>query len=113
MPDANDVVESVGDWIARMRSAPKVIYLYRVETDGRRSCSRGRGILRRIRVERFNIGDPALILPRFAHLYPSASGVIVAIKPDPIRDLFNEYTLRFPDGSTASIFEFQIAEARA
>ena len=51
-------------------------------------------------MERFNIGDPALILPRFAHLYPTDSGVIVTSKPDPRRYAFNEYTVRFPDGST-------------
>ena len=63
-------------------------------------------------MERFNVGDPVLILPRFGHLYPSACGAVVAIKPDPFRDLFNEYTVKFPDGSTAKIFEFQLVEGR-
>jgi hypothetical protein len=64
-------------------------------------------------VERFDIGDPVVILPRFAHLYPINSGVIVAIKPDPFRPVFNEYTVKFPDDSTANLFEFQLDFARA
>lgn len=64
-------------------------------------------------MERFNIGDPVLILRRFAHLYPGDSGVIVAIKPDPFRPAFNEYTVKFPDGSTANLLEFQLVEAAA
>jgi len=59
-------------------------------------------------VERFKIGDCVLILPRYAHLYASDSGVIVAGLPDPFRSAFNEYTVEFPDGSTANLFEFQI-----
>jgi len=64
-------------------------------------------------VKRFNIGDPVFILPRFAHLYRSEAAVVVAIKSDPFRDAFNEYTVKFPDGSTANVFEFQLVEARA
>ena len=68
--------------------------------EGRQGRFRGERLPTRIHVERFNIGDPALILPRFAHLYPTDSGVIVTSKPDPRRYAFNEYTVRFPDGST-------------
>ena len=62
-------------------------------------------------MQRFKIGDSVLILPRYAHLYASDSGVIVAVIPDPFRPEFNEYTVEFPDGSTANLFEFQIREA--
>ena len=65
-----------------------------------------------MREERFKIGDPVRILPRFAHLYPSAFGVVIAFKRDPYRDLFNEYSLKFPDGTTTSVFEFQLVEVQ-
>ena len=61
-------------------------------------------------VQHFEIGDSVLILPRYARLYASESGVIVAVIPDPFRRAFNEYTVEFPDGSTATVFEFQIRE---
>jgi len=61
-------------------------------------------------VERFKIGDPVLILPRYAHLYPSDSGIVVAVIPDPFRPAFNEYTVEFADGATTHLFEFQIRE---
>ena len=61
-------------------------------------------------MQRFNIGDPVTILPRFAHLYPSESGFIVAVKLDPFRPAFNEYTIKFPDSSIANLFEFQLVE---
>ena len=60
---------------------------------------------------RFKMHDRILILPRYAHLYPDDSGVIVAVKIDSFRDKFNEYTVQFSDGSTANIFEFQLVEA--
>jgi hypothetical protein len=62
-------------------------------------------------VQRFNIGDPVATEPRFAHLYPSDSGIIVAVQLDPFRLAFNEYTVKFPDGSTANLFEFQLIKA--
>jgi len=62
-------------------------------------------------MQRFKTGDPVLIQPRYARLYASASGVIVAVIPDPFRPAFNEYTVEFPDGPTANLFEFQICEA--
>ena len=61
-------------------------------------------------MERFKIGDPVLILPRYAHLYPSDSGMVVAVIPDPFRPAFNEYTVAFADGATTHLFEFQIRE---
>ena len=60
-------------------------------------------------MQSFRIGDSVRILPRYAHLYPRDSGVIVAIRQDPIRQ-FNKYTVRFSDGSTAHLFEFQLGE---
>ena len=59
-------------------------------------------------MQRFNIGDPILILPRFAHLYPSNYGEIVGVLIDPRRAILNEYTVKLSDGSTANLFEFQI-----
>jgi hypothetical protein len=61
-------------------------------------------------MERFNIGDPILILPKFAHLYPAGSGVIVDLKRDPFRAIFNELTIKLSDGSTANLFEYEILE---
>jgi len=60
--------------------------------------------------ERFKVCDPVVILPRYARLYPSDSGVVVAVRLDSFRDMFNEYTVEFPDDSTAEIFEFQLLE---
>ena len=57
-----------------------------------------------------NVGDSVTILPRFSHLYPNDSGIVVAIKPDPYRHALDEYTVKFPDDSTASLFEFQLVE---
>jgi hypothetical protein len=61
-------------------------------------------------MQRFKVGDVVLILPRFAHLYPKNSGVVSAVKRDPFRSMFNEYIAAFDDGSSASIFEFQLVE---
>jgi hypothetical protein len=61
-------------------------------------------------MQRFKTGDRVLILPKFAHLYSGTFGVIVAVMPDPFRPVFTEYTIRFGDGSTADLFEFQILE---
>jgi hypothetical protein len=59
-------------------------------------------------MDAFKIGDRIRILPRFARLYPDETAVIVAVLTDPIRSLFNEYTIEFPDGSTTGLFHFQI-----
>lgn len=60
--------------------------------------------------QRFKNGDPVLILPKFAHLYPISCGVVVAVTADPFRSMFNGYTIQFADGSTDDVFEFQIIE---
>lgn len=62
-------------------------------------------------MERFKPGDAVFIIPKFAHLYSGAAAVVVSVKPDRFRDMFNEYTLEFVDRSTARLFEFQIIEA--
>jgi hypothetical protein len=62
-------------------------------------------------MQRFDIGDPIVILPRFAHLYPIYWGTVTDLRSDPFRPMFTEYTIQFPDGSTTNVFEFQILEA--
>jgi len=59
----------------------------------------------------FKVGDQVVILPRFADLYQSNSGVVIEVKLDPFRPMFNEYKLEFSDSSTANVFEFQVREA--
>jgi hypothetical protein len=59
---------------------------------------------------RFKPNDAIFILPRYAHLYPGHSAVVTSVTADPFRQMFNEYVLEFPDGSSASLFEFQIIE---
>ncbi len=61
-------------------------------------------------MQRFKTGDPVLILPRFAHLYPVNAGVVTGVRPDPFRPMFNEYTIKLNDGTAASVFEFQVIE---
>jgi hypothetical protein len=63
-------------------------------------------------MQRFKTGDPVLILPRFAHLFSTNTGVVTAVKSDPFRPMFNEYAVKFNDGSAASVFEFQLIEDR-
>ena len=62
-------------------------------------------------MQRFKIGDRVVVLPRFAHLYPTYPGVVKEVKLDPFRSIFNEYKIEFSDGSTAEVFEFQLREA--
>lgn len=59
-------------------------------------------------MQRFTTGDRVGIVPRFAHLYPSGFAVMIEIKLDSLRAMFNEYKVEFADGSTANVFEFQI-----
>jgi len=59
---------------------------------------------------RFKLKDAVFILPRYAHLYPGHSAVVTGVTPDPFRPIFNEYSLEFPDRSSARLFEFQIIE---
>jgi hypothetical protein len=59
-------------------------------------------------MQRFKTGDAVFILPKFAHLYPGNSAVVIGVKADPFRPMFNEYTLEFADRSAAKLLEFQI-----
>jgi hypothetical protein len=61
-------------------------------------------------MQRFKKGDRVLILPKFAHLYPASAAVVVGFRRDPFRTMFNDYTIQFSNGSTASLFEFQIID---
>jgi len=61
-------------------------------------------------MQRFNVGDPVLVLPRFSHLLAANTGVVTAISVDPFRSMFNEYTLKLDDGAPANVFEFQLIE---
>jgi hypothetical protein len=55
-------------------------------------------------------GDRVLILPKFAHLFPANTAVVVSVNLNRSRPMLNEYTVEFPDGSSAKVFEFQIIE---
>jgi len=59
----------------------------------------------------YEIGDRVVVLQRFAHLYGSATGVVTGVKLDSFRSAFNEYKIEFADGSTASLFQFQLAKS--
>ena len=59
---------------------------------------------------RFKPNDGVFILPKYSHLYAGHSAVVTRVRADPFRTMFNEYALQFPDGSTATLFEFQIIE---
>jgi len=59
---------------------------------------------------RFKVGDAVLVLPRFAHLFSKSTGVVAAVKSDPFRPMFNEYTLNLDDETIANVFEFQLIE---
>jgi hypothetical protein len=61
----------------------------------------------------FKPNDAVFILPKYAHLYPASSGVVISVSADRLRSVFNEYMLQFPDGSRASVLEFQLIEALA
>jgi len=62
-------------------------------------------------MQTFKVGDQVTILPRYAHFYPSSTAVVIEVKPDAHRPIFNDYKIEFADGSTANIFEFQVRKA--
>jgi hypothetical protein len=62
-------------------------------------------------MQRYKIGDRVVLLPRFAQLFQSTPAVVIDVKIDPFRPMFNEYTVEYPDGSTVNVFEFQVREA--
>ncbi len=61
-------------------------------------------------MQRYKPGDPVLILPKFAHLYPSSTAVIVSARVNKFRPTLNEYTIEFTDQSAATVLEFQIID---
>jgi hypothetical protein len=64
----------------------------------------------RTHMQRFKIGGMVLILPKFSHLYGSATGIVTAFYSDPYRSMFNEYVIECSDGSVANLLEFQLLE---
>jgi hypothetical protein len=56
----------------------------------------------------FKVGDRIRLRSRFTRLYSPDPGVVVGVVLDPMRSLFNEYTIQFPDGSMTTVFHFQI-----
>lgn len=61
-------------------------------------------------MQRFKQNDPVFILPKFAQMYPSHSAVVVGVTPDPFRPMFDAYTVKFSNESTAKIFDFQLID---
>ena len=61
-------------------------------------------------MQRFKPSDGVFIIPKFAHLYTDRSAVVIDVKVNPFRPMFNEYTVEFADRSTARLLEFQIIE---
>ena len=59
-------------------------------------------------MQQFQIGDQVVVLPRFEQLYPGNTAVVIEVKLDPFRAMFNEYKIQFADGLTAGVFEFQL-----
>jgi hypothetical protein len=62
-------------------------------------------------MQQFKIGDRVVVRPPFARLYQSGTGVVIEVKLDPFRPMFNEYKIEFSDGSRADVFEFQVRKA--
>jgi hypothetical protein len=63
-----------------------------------------------VNMQRFKIGDPVLVLPRFAHLFSINTGLVTGVNADRFRPMFNEYSVKLDDGTNASVFEFQLIE---
>jgi hypothetical protein len=61
-------------------------------------------------MQRFKANDAVFVLPKYAHLYPGNSAVVIGVTADRFRPMFNEYFLEFPNRSTGKLFEFQIIE---
>lgn len=61
-------------------------------------------------MQQFKPNEAVFILPKFAHLYPRNSAVVISVQANQFWPMFNEYTVEFADRSTARLFEFQIIE---
>jgi len=58
----------------------------------------------------FKPGDAVLLLGKYIKLYPGIRGVVLDVKQDPSRPIFNEYTIEFAGGSKGSVLQFQLVE---
>src|SRR5579884_2895290 len=56
---------------------------------------------------RFNIGDKVLVLGRYAQLFTGKSGIVVNVKADPLRPMFDEYAVDFAH-RRHTVFDFQL-----
>jgi hypothetical protein len=81
-----------------------------MESSPRRGIRYARHGIKEWVMPRFKPNDAVFILPRYSHLYPAPSGIVTGVRTDPFRAMFNEYTVEFPDRSSAKLFEFQIIE---
>ena len=61
-------------------------------------------------MSRFHIGDRVLLLAKYANLYPAIQGVVRTANPNPIRELFDEFSVQFSDGSIQTVHAFQAVE---
>jgi len=61
-------------------------------------------------LQRFKPSDAVFILPKYSHLYPGNSAVVIGVQTDPFRPMFNAYAVEFPDRSTDNVLEFQIID---
>src|SRR3989442_10965313 len=61
-------------------------------------------------LQRFKPSDAVFILPKYSHLYPGNSAVVISVIADPFRPMFNAYAVEFPDRSTDNLLEFQIID---
>ena len=59
---------------------------------------------------RFSVSDTVLVLSKFARGHPSNVGIVAKVKVDMLRPLFDEYLVEFSDGSTGTLFDFQLLE---
>jgi len=61
---------------------------------------------------RFEVGNRVDILPRYANLYREQFGIVVGVRADPFRPVFDEYTIEFSDRTSAGVFDFQLSESQ-
>src|SRR5437764_754895 len=59
---------------------------------------------------RFKLGDRILLLEKYARLYPATGGIVRSLNPNKTRELFDEYLVEFPTGTSKSVHAFQIVE---
>ena len=59
---------------------------------------------------RFHIGDPIVLLAKYANLYPSRQGIVRAVHTNSARELFDEYSVEFAGGALETVHDFQAVE---